>query len=81
MIRSTVFIALALAGLAAPSYSATCKDDIAKINKAMETAKLDPDAKQAVLDMRDQAVQLCGAGNEQQGLDETAQAKAILNIE
>lgn len=81
MIRSTVFIAAALAFLAAPADSATCKDDIAQINKAMETAKLDADAKQAVLDMRDQAIQLCGAGNEQQGLDETAQAKAILNIE
>ena len=81
MIRTTVFIAAALAFLAAPTYAATCKDDIAKINKAMESAKLETDAKQAVLDLRDQAIQLCGAGNEQQGLDETAQAKAILNIE
>ncbi len=81
MIRSTVFIAAALAFLAAPAGAATCKDDIAKINKAMESAKLEADAKQAVADLRDQAVQLCGAGNEQQGLDETAQAKAILNIE
>ncbi len=83
MIRSTVFIAAALAFLAAPATAATatCKDDIAKINKAIESAKLEADAKQAVADLRDQAVQLCGAGNEQQGLDETAQAKAILNIE
>ena len=81
MIRTTVFIAAALALLAAPTYAATCKDDIAKINKAMESAKLEADAKQAVSDLRDQAIQLCGAGNEQQGLDETAQAKAILNIE
>ena len=81
MIRSTVLIAAALTFLAAPSYATTCKDDIAKINKAMETAKLEGESKQAVLDLRDQAIQLCGAGNEQQGLDETAQAKAILNIE
>ena len=81
MIRSTIFVAAALTVLAAPSYGATCKDDIAKINKEMESAKLEANIKQTVLDLRDQAIQLCGAGNEQQGLDETAQAKAILNIE
>ncbi len=81
MIRSTVFVAAALAFLTAPTYAASCKDDVVKINKAMETATLDADARQAVLDLRDQAIQLCSAGNEQQGLDQTAQAKAILNID
>ena len=65
----------------APADAASCKDDIAQIDKAMEKTKLDADKKQEVLDLREQAVQLCGAGNEQQGLDETAQAKAILGIE
>lgn len=81
MIRTTFLVAAAFILLSAPSNAATCKEDIVKINKAIETAKLEADAKQAVLDLRDQAVQLCGAGNEQQGLDDTAQAKAILNIE
>ena len=31
--------------------------------------------------MRNQAVQLCGAGNEAEGLDVTAEAKAMLNIQ
>ena len=65
----------------APAHAASCKDDIAKIDQAMDKAKLDADKKQEVLDLREQAVQLCGAGNEQQGLDETAQAKAILGLE
>ena len=65
----------------APAYAASCKDDIAKIDKAMDKTKLDADKKQEVLDLREQAVQLCGAGNEQQGLDETAQAKTILGVD
>ena len=74
---------LSIVGLlaSAPVYAASCKDDIAKIDKAMDKTKLDADKKQEVLDLREQAVQLCGAGNEQQGLDETAQAKTILGIE
>ena len=34
-----------------------------------------------MMNMRAQAAQLCSAGNEQEGLDVTAEAKAMLNIE
>ena len=67
--------------LSAPAFAGTCQDDIAKIDAALPTAQLDSDQKTEVSDLRSQAVQLCGAGNEQEGLDVTAQAKAILNIE
>ena len=67
--------------LAAPAYAGTCQDDIAKIDSALAAAQLDSDQKTEVTDLRSQAVQLCGAGNEQEGLDVTAQAKAILNVE
>lgn len=66
---------------AAPARAANCQDDIGKIDKAMETSKLDADEKQEVSDLREQAVQLCGAGNESAGMDVTAQAKQILKID
>jgi hypothetical protein len=68
-------------GLALPAFADQCMDDIAKIDKALETATLDGDQKTEVTDLREQAVQLCGAGNEQEGLDVTAQAMTLLNIE
>ena len=67
--------------LSAPAYAGTCQDDIAKIDAALASAQLDSDQKTEVTDLRSQAIQLCGAGNEQEGLDVTAQAKAILGIE
>ncbi|MDE2445377.1 MAG: hypothetical protein KGO94_04305 [Alphaproteobacteria bacterium] len=70
---SMVFGAAALAG--------TCQDDINKIDAALKTAKLDSDQKTEVTDLREQAVQLCGAGNEKEGMDVTAQAKQILSVE
>ncbi len=77
-----IFSATALLlSLTSSAFAGTCQDDIAKIDKALAAAQLDPDQSTEVNDLRNQAVQLCGAGNEQEGLDVTAQAKAILNIE
>ena len=67
--------------LSAPAFAGTCQDDIAKIDSALASAQLDSDQKTEVTDLRSQAVQLCGAGNEQEGLDVTAQAKTILGLE
>lgn len=72
-------VATAMSG---PAFAGQCQEDIAKIDAAIAAASnLTPDQKQQVDDLRNQAVQLCGAGNEDEGLDSTAQAKAILNIE
>jgi hypothetical protein len=81
-----MFKALALSSailltLAAPVFAGTCQEDIAKIDAALTKAELDADIKTQVMDLREQAVQLCGAGNDQEGLDSTAQAKLLLNIE
>lgn len=77
-----LFAAAALLLLAAVPVSAgQCQDDIAKIDEALASRELAPDQRAQIEDMRNQAVQLCGAGNEQEGLDVTAEAKAILNIE
>jgi hypothetical protein len=72
---------LALALLATPAEAGPCQDDVAKIDNALATMELSPDERAQLEDMRNQAVQLCGAGNETEGLDVTSEAKAMLNIE
>jgi hypothetical protein len=74
-------IVLGLALLAAPAQAGQCQDDVAKIDRALSTMELPPEERAQLEDMRNQAVQLCGAGNETEGLDVTAEAKAMLNIE
>ncbi len=81
MIR-IAFIAFALSStLAASTAFADCKSDVEKIDAAIATKELDADKKQQVEDMRSQAVQLCGAGNEQEGLAVTNEVIALLGIE
>lgn len=75
-----------LAAVIAASFSGyalagPCQDDLAKIDEALSSTKLPPKKRAAVEDMRSQAVQLCAAGNEQEGLDVTTEAKATLGIE
>lgn len=71
---------LCLTGLSS-AYAGQCQDDVAKIDVALAKTDLDADVKTEVTDLREQAVQLCGAGNEKEGLDVTAEAKAKLAIE
>ena len=81
MIRS-LLLAAAVAGLAATSAHAdACQDDVAKIDKALDSQELDSDKRAQAEDMRSQAVQLCGAGNIEEGLAVTAEAKVFLSIE
>jgi hypothetical protein len=82
MPMKTFLIAAAFAtALATPTFANQCKDDIAKIDAALASTDLKPDERAELEDMRNQAVQLCGAGNEQEGLDVTSEAKARLNIQ
>lgn len=67
--------------LAGPAFAGQCQDDIGKIDTALASMELSPDERAQIEDMRNQAVQLCGAGNEQEGVDVTTEAKAMLNIE
>jgi hypothetical protein len=67
--------------LSSASFAGQCQDDIEKIDAALASADLDADSRAQLEDMRNQAVQLCGAGNEAEGLDVTAEAKAMLNIQ
>jgi len=65
----------------AAAIAASCQEDIAKIDAALAAGKVPAEQRAQIEDMRNQAVQLCGAGNEQEGLDVTAEAKALLGIE
>jgi hypothetical protein len=81
MTKIFTIAALLSLSFASQALASTCQDDVAKIDAALTTTQLDADQKTEVSDLRNQAVQLCGAGNEQEGLDVTAQAKTLLNIE
>jgi hypothetical protein len=66
---------------ATPAYAGQCEDDVAKIEEALANMELSPDERAQIEDMKRQAQELCEAGNEEEGLDVTAEAKAMLNIE
>jgi hypothetical protein len=79
-----LFTTLILGVLALTPVSAfadTCSDDVAKIDAVIAAGTLDSDIKAQAEDMRNQAVQLCGAGNMDEGLAVTADAKTLLKIE
>ena len=78
----TLILAAALAFvLSTAAIAGECQDDIEKIDAALASGNVGPDQRAQLEDMRNQAVQLCGAGNEAEGLDVTAEAKAMLNIQ
>ena len=78
----TILLAAAFSlAVSTASFAGQCQDDIAKIDEALASQDLSADQRAQLDDMRNQAVQLCGAGNEAEGLDVTAEAKAMLNIQ
>ena len=79
--KTLILAAAVLAAVSTQSFAGQCQDDIAKIDAALASQELTKDQKAQLDDMRNQAVQLCGAGNEAEGLDVTAEAKAMLNIQ
>ncbi len=68
------------ASFASQAQAGQCETDLVQIDDALASMELAPDERAQVQDMRAQAEQLCSAGNESEGLDITAEAKAILNI-
>ena len=79
--KTFVYAAVLLTALSSAAFAGQCQDDIEKIDAALAADELDADSRAQLEDMRNQAVQLCGAGNEAEGLDVTAEAKAMLNIQ
>jgi hypothetical protein len=52
-----------------------------KIGPAFAAKELSGDERAPLEDMKKQAAQLCAAGNAQESLDVSAEAKAMLNID
>lgn len=76
-----ILAAITMLAIAGPALADQCQDDIAVIDEALATEELGPEERAQLEDMRNQAVQLCGAGNIQEGLDVTGEAKAMLGME
>jgi hypothetical protein len=81
MIRKLCAATLVLGLFTAPAFADQCQDDVAKIDAAIAAEGLAADVKAQAEDMRNNAVQLCGAGNTDEGLAVTAEAKALLKVE
>ncbi|NJM29426.1 MAG: hypothetical protein HC855_04325 [Rhizobiales bacterium] len=79
LFAAAFLVALTTSGNAATAGQ--CQDDVAKIDALLTANSLDTEQRAQLEDMRNQAVQLCGAGNEEEGLAVTAEAKATFNIE
>ena len=81
MIRILAAASLSLGLLAAPALADQCQDDVAKIEEALKADNIDSDMRAQVEDMRSQAVQLCGAGNTEEGVSVASEALALLDVE
>jgi hypothetical protein len=77
-----VLLALALlASTAIPAFAGQCEDDVRKIEAALASKEISSDERAQLEDMKKQAAQLCAAGNTQESLDVSAEAKAMLDID
>ena len=63
------------------AFAGPCDDDLKKVDAALASDAVPAEQKAQVQDMRSQAAKLCGAGNEQEGVDVLTEAKAMLAIE
>ncbi|MGE3872298.1 MAG: hypothetical protein AB7F74_05000 [Parvibaculaceae bacterium] len=70
-----------LAAAALPAFANQCEDDVKKIETAMASSQISEDERAQLEDMKKQAAELCAAGNTQESLDVSAEAKAMLNID
>jgi hypothetical protein len=82
MIKSTLLALALMVAIPAAAQATQCQDDLAKIDQALAAdTQLSQEQRDQIEDMRSQAVQLCGAGNDQEGLDVIAEAKAMLKLQ
>jgi hypothetical protein len=79
--RRAVLAIAWLAAAALPAFANECEDDIKKIEAALASQDISRDERAQLDDMKKQAAQLCAAGNTQESLDISAEAKAMLDIE
>lgn len=70
-----------LATVSGAALADSCEDNLRKLDAALQSEAVAPDVKAQAQDMRQQAEQLCAAGNEEEGTDVLAEAAALLGIE
>ena len=77
-----VVLALAMTlATAAAAAAGDCEDGLARLDTALASGGIDPDVQAQAQDMRNQASELCKAGNEEEGADVLNEAAALLGIE
>jgi hypothetical protein len=76
-IRIATILTIAFAG---PAFARRCPQDMAAIDKAMQTAQLSASDKQKVMDLRKQGEELHKAGNHPESEKALDQAKKMLKI-
>lgn len=77
-----LLVALAITCATAGAASAAgCEEDLRKLEALLSSGTVAPDLKAQAEDMRNQAQQLCDAGNVEEGEDVLAEAAALLGIE
>lgn len=64
-----------------PAFADQCGDEVKKIEAALASKEISSDERAQLEDMKKQAAQLCAAGNTQESLDVSAEAKAMLDID
>ena len=77
LMLSTVFLAL----LGLPVFAAQCDEDVRQIQAALAAADLSKDQRAQIADLAAQAKKLCAAGHQEEALDVTSEAKAMLNMQ
>lgn len=69
------------AATAIPAFANQCEDEVRKVEAALASKEISGDERAQLEDMKQQAAALCAAGNTQESLDVSAEAKAMLDID
>lgn len=81
MIRKGLLIAGLAMGLSGPAMAASCPMDMAKIDKAMQTAQLSDTDKAKVQELRKQGEDQHNAGKHDESVKTLDQAKQMMGIQ
>lgn len=73
-----IVIAMASQAQAGQSQASQCQDDVARIDQALADGELAAGVRGQVEDLRSEAVQFCGAGNDEEGRAAAAEALALI---
>jgi hypothetical protein len=79
--RKMSFLIVMLGFAISPAMADQCADDVALLDKALSNDTLASDVKAQAKDIRNQADQLCKAGNTEEGLAQAAEAKVLLQLD